>query len=374
MGALLRCLLCVGTVYVNARGRMTMPRVAILLMCAGFAMVTPIQAQVAQDRDPAVGGSPDIPLTPARSNAALQYHSSWMMLDSLLGYDQLTADEIAAIERGELPDSYLVVLAGEEEKISALIDATRLKLCDFGLPYEKGVEALIPQLGEIRQSAKLLIADARRLEETDMDAAVERLAAVIRMGEHASQTKTVIGSLVGVAIADMSREQSKRLLDEGKLSADQAGVLDRSLNRVLTDDPFHSLLAIKTEATIMPVWIKYNYIGKDAGKELSKLFSLVDGAAQGEDKEVRSIMQMNGEQIAKLADQMTTGYVDTVEAWQAEDSIHEMSEVEHGIVSGDYGMVGKLLLPAISNFRSRLIDAEQNFIEFRRELREVTKG
>ncbi|MFI4871694.1 MAG: hypothetical protein ACIARQ_07775, partial [Phycisphaerales bacterium JB061] len=247
-----------------------MPRVAVLLVCAGLSMAAPIQAQTAHpsDRDPAIGGSPDIPLTPARSNAALQYHLSWRMIETLLERTNLTAEEIEAVDRGELPERYREQLAAERNRIEDLIEVTKLTLCDFGNHSEKGIDAILPHLGVMRETGRLLIADAKRLEATDMDAAVDRIAATIRLGEHASQSSYIIGSLVGVAIAQMAREEIQRLLDDSKLDPGHAETLDDALNRIITDDPFHSLNAIESEAMMMKHWLKFTFTGKDAGKEL----------------------------------------------------------------------------------------------------------
>jgi len=334
-----------------------------------------VQAQTAQpsDRDPAIGGSPDIPLTPARSNAALQYHLSWRMIETLLERTNLTAEEIEAVDRGELPERYREQLAAERKRIEGLIEVTKLSLCDFGNHSEKGIDAILPHLGVMRETGRLLIADAKRLEATDMDAAVDRIAATIRLGEHAAQTNYVIGSLVGVAIAQKARVEIQRLLDAGLLTADQAGVLDGALDRVLTEDPFHSLCALETEAAMMEHWILFTHQGDDAGEQLSQVF-IIEGIDNEVSREERRLRKMNGEQLAKQVEKMVAGYEDTIGAWNAEEPVDEMQKIEQKNVKGEYGVAAKLLLPALASFRNKVLEAEQDFKDLREQLQEVSKG
>lgn len=335
-----------------------------------------VQAQVDQpsDRDPAIGGPPGIKLTQARSNAALQYHAAWILLEPLLEHTNLSEQEVEAVQSGELPESYRDNLAAEQEHIELLIEATKLTLCDFGNQSEKGIGALLPHLSVMRSTGRMLIADAKRLEATDMDVAVERLAATIRLGEHASQSSYIIGSLVGVAIAQMAREEILRLLDDNKLDSEHAETLDDALNRIITDDPFHSLNAIESEAMMMKHWLKFTFTGKDAGKELCDYITVMTNGDDENSKRIRRVKRMNGEQLAKSVDEMALGYDDTIAAWQAEDPIGAIKNVEHRVITGEYGLVSELLLPALSNFRYRLTEAELDFKDLREQLQEVSKG
>ena len=223
----------------------------------------------------------------------------------------------------------------------------------------------------MRSSAKMLVNDARRLRGTDMDAVAERLAATIRLGEHASRGSIVIGSLVGMAIMDLARVETDKLLQADELNAQQAKVINDAFDRVLTDDPYHGLEAVETEKVMMVAWIKSEYQGENAGKELAKLFQY-DTAAMSKDQ--RRLSQLNGKQVATLADETSRAYDEMIDAWQAEDPVGELQRVEVKLEEGKYGLVSKFILPALGNFRKRMIESEQNLQRLRSELTAVEEG
>ncbi|MCA9273393.1 MAG: hypothetical protein KDA31_10130 [Phycisphaerales bacterium] len=348
-----------------------MPRAAFVAMWVGLALACPANAQWTDQHDPSIVVPPGIPLTEGRSNAALQYHMVWMLLEPMLEFREFTSDELEAFDRGELPEDYIRGLESDQEAIAELVAATKLERCDFGTQYEKGIGALLPQLAVMRKSARLLVNDSMRLRETDMDAVAERLAATIRLGEHASRGSVVIGSLVGVAITELARVEAVKLLEAGALNADQSGVINEALDRVLTDDPFHSLEAIRTEKAMMIAWIKNEYQGDDAGKRLAKILQYENNDSSIEHKQLR---RMNGEQIAALTDETAAAYEDLIAAWQADDPTGEMRKIEHKLEQGEYGLVTKLLLPALGRFREKATESEQNLRRLRSELTAVQEG
>ena len=343
-----------------------LPRTALLVMLAGL-LSGPAHAQWTDHRDPSVEAAPGIPLTEGRFNAALQYHTVWMLLEPVLEYSDFTSDELDAMDRGELPEQYSEQLAGNQEAIADLITATKL-----GTQYEKGIGALLPQLAVMRSSAKLLVNDARRLKGEDMDAVAERLAATIRLGEHASRSSIVIGSLVGVAIVDLARVETLKLLEANQLSAEQAGTINKALDRVLTDDPFHTLDSIETERGLMVSWIKGEFRGESAGRELVKLMQ--SAGADGQDDVEWKLNRLNGEQVAELVDRMSAGYDALIEAWQADDPAAEIAGVERRLIEGEYGILSKYLMPALGNFKKRTVESEQNLTRLRSELAAVEGG
>jgi len=343
-----------------------MPRVAIVLVCAGLVLASTVQAQQAEPRDPSVGGSPDIPLTPARFNAAMQYHTAWMLLETVLELEDLTDDELTAVASGGLPEGYIRMLEGNQYAIEYLLPVTKLKVCDFGINYEKGVNAIVPQLSVMRQTARMLCSDAKRLEETDMDAAVERYAAAIRVGEHVSQTGLMIGSLTGIAITNMVTKEIQRLLDENMLTSGQAELLALALDRVLTDDPFHSLRAIESDSMATTAWIKHEFQGDDAGMKFVESIGL--GAGFNEE-----IIDIEGEELAKMVDQMAAGYGEFIRAWQTDDAAARIVDIEHRLESGEFGPVAFILMPAIGQYHKSRAESVEELTELRSQLRAISK-
>lgn len=351
-----------------------MPKLAVIVACSGLAVASSALGQWTDRTHPAVLVPAGIRVTEGRYNAALQYHAAWMMLEHVLEYAELTPEELDAMDRGELPEAYARLLESDQGQILGLIEITKLDLCDFGSNYEDGIGTLLPQLGTMRNTAKLLVNDARRLRGTDPDGAAERLAAAIRLGEHAAQTSAVIGSLVGVAIVELARTETQKLLDAGELSREQALVIDEALGRVLTRDPFHAEEALRSEADALPAWIRSEYQGKDAGRKLAGLIESAAGEETDEKSSLGKVQRMRGEEVAKQADAMTLAYGEILKAWRAEDPIADMNAIEERVVGGEYGPLSRLLIPALQRFRTQTLDAERKLSELRGALRAVGEG
>lgn len=350
-----------------------MPRAALIALSAGLVLASPVSAQWTDRREPAVVGAPAIPLTEGRFNAALQYHASWMLLEPVLEYADFSPEQLDAMDTGVLPEAYAGALENSRDEIAMLIAATGLKTCDFGLQYEQGIGMLIPQLAVMRNSAKLLVNDARRLKGSDMDAVAERLAATIRMGEHATQMNVIIGSLVGVAIIELARVETQRLIDAGTLNEAQAGVINGALDRVLTDDPFHATAALRSEATSLPAWVKEEFDDRDAGLRLAKLLDSAVGDG-GQERALNDIRRMTGEEVAATTDELSGAYQELLAAWGAEDPFAAMSVVEARVQKGEFGVLSRLLLPSVQRYRQSTLDAEGKLRGLRESLLRAAKG
>lgn len=350
-----------------------MPRLAHFVACTGLMAALPAMGQWTDRTHPAVPVPPGIRVTEGRFNAALQYHAAWMMLEHVLEYAGLSDEEIEAVARGEIPQVYERLLEGSQDQIRDLVEATKLDVCDFGSNYEDGVGTLLPQLSVLRNTGKMLVNDARRLRGTDPDAAAERLAAAIRLGEHTSQTSAIIGSLVGMAIVELARTEALSMLEAGALSHERAMVIDAALDRVLTEDPFHAGEGLRIEGESMPAWIRYSYRGKNAGRELAK----ISGLMFTEDVDKRSVgklQRMDEEEVARQADIMTRAYGEILRAWRAEDPAAAMGEIERRVADGEFGPLCQILLPSLQRFRTQTLDAERTLTELRGALRAVGEG
>ena len=122
---------------------------------------------------------------------------------------------------------------------------------------------------------------------------------------------------------------------------------------------------------MMIAWIKNEYQGDDAGKRLAKILQYENNDSSIEHKQLR---RMNGEQIAALTDETAAAYEDLIAAWQADDPTGEMRKIEHKLEQGEYGLVTKLLLPALGRFREKATESEQNLRRLRSELTAVQEG
>ena len=95
-------------------------------------------------------------------------------------------------------------LEGFEEAISSWSAAAGVKECKFERDWELGIEVFFPELEQLKDGARLLLADARlgRMEE-DLERWKSRVAEARQLARHAATDPTIIAGLVKLAIDDM---------------------------------------------------------------------------------------------------------------------------------------------------------------------------
>jgi hypothetical protein len=103
--------------------------------------------------------------------------------------------------------------------IDRLLVASDYQRCDFAPTLEEGIPALFPHLGPLRQSVKVLCADARRAaREGDPDMAVQRLGAALTTARRAEADRTVISSLVAIASVSTVTSEARALHAKGLIT------------------------------------------------------------------------------------------------------------------------------------------------------------
>jgi len=108
----------------------------------------------------------------------------------------------------------------ELEKNKALFEimnrAFSLEGCDFEIEYEKGVEADLPNLMNLRKTGQLLILKAiDNIEEGNYDNAVNNCAMCLLLGTDLSDTKVVICFMTGLSLIEKAEVPLKYMLKKG---------------------------------------------------------------------------------------------------------------------------------------------------------------
>src|SRR5436190_1981942 len=124
---------------------------------------------------------------PADRNAAIQYATVFYTADADL-FAKASDVDMAKVgfDKAALPDDFKAVAELLRTKgdgpVGQLLEASRLRKCDFELAVEKGMMVLMPHLGKMRNAVRLLRVDARRhLLDGDAAGAAERIAAIVRI-------------------------------------------------------------------------------------------------------------------------------------------------------------------------------------------------
>ncbi|MGD9644959.1 MAG: hypothetical protein AB7U73_04550 [Pirellulales bacterium] len=142
--------------------------------------------------------------------AAMYYRAIVMTLNNLRHLNSDTADKsmLAAIDGEwlELPPDKLPTearrgLSPWESALAEVALAARREQAVWDIPLrEGGIATLLPEIQEIRSLVRLLALQAKlALAEGNYALAAQSLETMIRMGQHTSESGTLVSSLVGVA-------------------------------------------------------------------------------------------------------------------------------------------------------------------------------
>lgn len=172
------------------------------------------------------------------SNAAAQYRAAFK------SYEQIRSG------LGELPDTQIVTaaLAGTaapagEARLRPVGDmmmkAAEMPKVDWGRNWHQGFDVLFPEYASMKASVRLLsalaVSDTRRGQ---FGAALDKMRACARIGQHASQEPFLISLLVHVALDSITMRRFEAIIS---MKAADAGALQKIVDQIATMGPLPSL-------------------------------------------------------------------------------------------------------------------------------------
>lgn len=280
---------------------------------------------------------------PPIDNAALQY----LRADPI--YDRAGISEI--YDAMQEDDG---VLAPGSEGAKAMIERQQvvdlalkgafMDECDFEVDYSQGFDTLLPHLGQVRALSKLVAVDARRLEVAgDVSGSATRTAALYRMADHISEDGVLIGSLVGMAIANVANQQTARLAGKELSDKDRKLILD-AIDVVSTDDPFNVLTAIEMEKEIIVSWLPQKFSGEDAGRQFLEGMTMFGEGPTAEQREVFG--SMDEQAFLDAVDLAASSYDEVIAAFDAPDMAERLADIERRVADGEFGPVALVAVPS----------------------------
>ncbi|UYV13646.1 MAG: hypothetical protein NCW75_05025 [Phycisphaera sp.] len=351
------------------RTRMTLMLAACGLALGPVAQAMPLGDGMAQTAQ--VGRATD-------RNAALEY---WRLIHTASGHSEVidrakgavnlqmhprpdsgevAVDSPATLEPGGALALELVELAGYLDDAER---ATRTPVCDFQIRYEDGYAMLISHLGPMRGIAFLMVADARRLALAGDEAgAAERLASTIRLSRHVVGDRTLINSLVSVAIMWIVIEESEWLLDRAGDPAAIRRVIGEALERFPLDDPYNVEGALRIEQD-MAASLARQFHGPNAGRDF---LAAMDFSFSGEDNtHANEVRAMDGAAFKRATERVVDVFDLVLEAWREDDPQAALHEIERACVEGQHGPLTSLIVPSLSNAQNRDAEARAKLRAFR---------
>lgn len=189
-------------------------------------------------------------------NAALRYWPFWSL--------ELTP------ERERLLASLAPTVAGDDwrapadpsqlasdDELRELVATTNLPHCDFQLDRARGMGLLLPDVGKLHSSARLLAACARiRLDAADRDGAVELLTAGYRLAGHTAAQRTGVHSASALRMLRLIDSVAARADLQRPFSPTQRAALLDALAWVDDADPLLFRDAYLLEGASIASWIR----------------------------------------------------------------------------------------------------------------------
>ena len=348
---------------------MRTPAILLTVLC-GLAAGPAVQAFPA-------AAAASVQVQEADRNAALDY---WRLITLEHGGDDLfeqagltlrlmhpgedaeepPADEPAALKPG-------AELAGALADLDSYFDdverASRTPSCDFQIRYEDGYAVLMPHLSPLRKIGRLMVADARRMAlEGDFAGAAERLAATLRLARHMTGDRTLISSLVSVAISDQAMKEGLWLLERSQNAPAVREALVAGVGRFPHDDPYFVEGALRVERDMIGLLAR-QFSGPKAGQDFLDAFAT--SLSPETDEPARAIAAMNAQQFKAETERGVDAFDLILEAWRSDYPAKGLGEIELRCVEGEFGAVAQVVVPALSNAQARDAKARENLEAFR---------
>lgn len=169
-------------------------------------------------------------------NAALVYYRAFLLISSLGDTENKSADD--AFKDYETKGVYDAArltpfLERNAKPIDLLLQAASIAKCDFGVQFDQGQAAQLPELARARELARIgVLAMGDAANSADWPRSVSLFAALLRLGQGVQEEGTVIGSLVATRMVEMIAKEAGVLI--ALMPGDEAlyGQMQAALDRV----------------------------------------------------------------------------------------------------------------------------------------------
>lgn len=280
-----------------------------------------------------------VALVAEEQNAAELYRAAWERHEDLLDAfdaEQRRTDILSSSAEWTPEKETMDVLRACRPLVEDLIGGTRAAEADWGGETDD-LFVELPHLGMLRQSARLLAADARAsMALNDHEGAAERIAAMFRMSRHMRHDDIIISSQVAMAIGDFGVRMTELFIAEGRPAPEHLTPIREALAALPDEDPFYVLDAIKGERrrarSGFQSWI-------DAGAPPEKAPPMIDGP----------LSLAGGVVMMAQLERFDAYFGELIDAWRSDDPPARIAELEQAVDAGQYGMLAKIMAPASSS-------------------------
>lgn len=249
------------------------------------------------------------------------------------------------IDPAKMPQSFNdVAKLDYSVAIREVTDGSQMSRCNFENNYEAGVNTLIPQLGYLRQLARILRFDARLLQtQGKADEAADRLLTMLRLAAHVKQDGWFINMLVSAAIDQLAFHEIALLAKFPSLSAEKRAELLFALQTRDVPDPLNFQLAIETERRSVFAGVERDAAKPDGPKIIAEMLGDEPGASD--------IAAMSGEELRKQVAMLQPMYEQFEIALSPVTSDEQAAKIQERVNAGEFGVVAKAFMPGVEGIR-----------------------
>jgi len=273
------------------------------------------------------------------------------------------------LEGGPVTAEVRADMARVREVLELANRAASLAQHDRDLDRAAGFAMLLPHLSSMRQTARLMMADATiRFADGDTIGAAETLGSSLALASHVSTDRLLVSTLVSAAIAGLGSQHLQRAIDHGRIDADEATLILSRAERLDPTDPFGFADALEGELELLRTSV-HGVLDADP-----RLDEVLDA---GFFDDANPFTDMPAEEaLAQLAEAESL-YAEVAEAIHDPDpemAKQRLAAIEARIEAGEGGVLVATLAPAFSRIFDAKLRAEANLNEPLAQLREIAAG
>ncbi|MHC5001536.1 MAG: hypothetical protein ACYTJ0_00265, partial [Planctomycetota bacterium] len=263
---------------------------------------------------------------------------------------QLTEEQRDLVDRyrrnpvGPPPAELRQVLGQYTGAMGHLRRGARQKYSDYRLDYDQGFSLALPHLASSRHLAQVMQTDAMvQLHDGNVAGAMDRIAAIYRMGGHVGQDRIVISSLVAQAVWSTGDDALQIALDRGLLGPAEASVMLDAARDLPSADPFNFVEAAFMEYELAAITLQ-GQMDEDGMLDLD-LFVPQDAEVD------ESLRMMTAEELDGQLD-LYGEYIDAVAEIYVENDPETgeaaLKALEERLGDGEFGELAQIVAPAMS--------------------------
>jgi hypothetical protein len=277
-------------------------------------------------------------------NAAVAYLHASELIRSSGHSTQLQSTDWGPIEGKttweEMSEEFKAAFAlVPQQAIRAFLKGSQMPCCEFYIAREEGINAMLPHLGYMRAVARVVRLDARgQLAQGNVEAAAERVAAMLRLSTQIGRDQPLISSLVGMAIAAIAHQEADVILMSGRDTPEARRILQAAVD-TFNDDPFHFRAAIRGEQEWTLGWMGREFTGKDAGRRL--VAALGDGWLQGgtPDAVAHGLALLDEAGLRREISLLQGYYAEVQRLWDDPEAVAKLEQLEQRFSGGEFGLL-----------------------------------